>query len=196
MTSKESHAQTGPVAAAAPKRKLTLLDSTCIIVGIIIGAGIYRSSPDVAQQMPNGWWLLFCWFLGGVLSLIGSLCYAELVTAYPHEGGDYVFSSRAFGKPFGFLFAWSQFWIVRPGSIGVMAYAFAEYANQIWPRAADKDASIILPVYATASIVLLTLVNLLGIREGKWTQNLLTIAKAVGLTLLVIIGLTHPAPAA
>jgi len=184
------------VSSGTPRRELTLLDSTCIIVGIIIGAGIYRSSPDVAQSVPDGWWLLFCWLLGGVMSLIGALCYAELVTAYPHAGGDYVYLSRAFGRPLGFLFAWSQFWIVRPGSIGAMAYAFAEYANQLWPHAAGDAKAFVLSAYASAAIIALTLVNLLGIREGKWTQNLLTIAKALGLTLLILIGLTHTAPAA
>ena len=118
-----------PRPTAAPRRELTLLDSTCIIVGIIIGAGIYRSSPDVASLAPNALWLIGLWLLGGAFSLVGALCYAELATAYPGEGGDYVYLSRAFGRAVGFLFAWCQLWIVRPGSIGAMASAKNVFAR-------------------------------------------------------------------
>ena len=182
--------------SAAPRRELTLLDSTCIIVGIIIGAGIYRSSPDVARLAPDATWLIGLWLLGGVLSLIGALCYAELATAYPKEGGDYVYLTRAFGRKVGFLFAWCQLWIVRPGSIGVMAYAFAEYANRIWPQAEGSAATCILAIYATCSILVLTAVNILGVREGKWTQNTLTIAKVFGLGTIVATGFWYAAPTA
>ncbi len=179
----------------APRRELTLFDSTCIIVGIIIGAGIYRSSPDVARLAPNATWLIGLWLLGGALSLIGALCYAELATAYPQEGGDYVYLTRAFGRRVGFLFAWCQLWIVRPGSIGAMAYAFAEYANRIWPRAEGGRAAYVLVMYAAGSIVVLTAVNILGVREGKWTQNVLTTAKVLGLAAIVAVGFLYAAPA-
>lgn len=183
-------------ASAAPRRELTLLDSTCIIVGVIIGAGIYRSSPDVAQRAPDAVWLIGLWLIGGALSLIGALCYAELATAYPAEGGDYVYLGRAFGRRVGFLFAWCQLWIVRPGSIGAMAYAFAEYANQIWPRAEGDSRTTMLAIYAAGSIVVLTVVNILGVREGKWTQNVLTVAKLLGLAVIVAVGLLFAAPIA
>ena len=101
-----------------PTRQLSLLDSTSIIVGIIIGSAIYKSAPDVAGAVPNAAWLVGVWMLGGVLSLVGALCYAELATMYPQEGGDYVYLTRALGRWLGFLFAWAQFWVVRPGSIG------------------------------------------------------------------------------
>jgi amino acid transporter len=177
-----------------PRRELTLFDSTCIIVGIIIAAGIYRSSPDVARQAPNAAWLIGLWLMGGFLSLVGALCYAELATAYPKEGGDYVYLTRAFGRWVGFLFAWCQLWIVRPGSIGAMAYAFAEYANRIWPRAEDGSAVYVLMAYAAGSILVLTLVNMLGVPEGKWTQNVLTTAKVLGLAMIVAVGFAHAAP--
>jgi amino acid transporter len=182
--------------SAAPRRQLTLLDSTSIIVGIIIGAGIYRSSPNVAALAPNAAWLIGLWVLGGLLSLLGALCYAELATAYPHEGGDYVYLTRAFGRAVGFLFAWSQLWIVRPGSIGAVAYAFAEYANRIWPRAEGDAAAGVMVLYAAGSIVVLSGVNILGVREGKWTQNVLTAAKVLGLSAIVLVGFLYVAPAA
>ena len=185
-----------PGPQGAPRRELTLLDSTCIIVGIIIGAGIYRSSPEIAGLVPSAAWLLALWLLGGALSLVGALCYAELATAYPHEGGDYVYLTRAFGRKVGFLFAWCQLWIVRPGSIGVMAYAFAEYANRIWPQAEGDGAAAMLVLYAVGAIVVLTVVNIFGVRESKWTQNVLTIAKVLGLAAIVGVGFTCPAPVA
>ena len=181
--------------SSLPRRELTLFDSTCIIVGIIIGSGVYRTSPAVAQLTPSVTWLIGLWLLGGLLSLIGALCYAELATAYPKEGGDYVYLTRAFGRSVGFLFAWCQLWIVRPGSIGVMAFLFADYANQIWPQAEGRTAAYVLLAYAAGSIIALTVVNILGVREGKWTQNVLTVAKVLGLAAIVAVGFTHPAPA-
>ena len=118
--------------SAAPRRELSLFDSVCIIVGIVIGAGIYKA-PLVAGNVSGDWSLILVWVLGGVLSLAGSLCYAELATAYPKEGGDYVFLNEAFGRRWGFLFAWAQLWVIRPGSIGAMAFVFADYANQLFP---------------------------------------------------------------
>lgn len=171
--------------AAAPRRQLTLLDTTSIIVGIVIGSSIYLSASDIANTMPNLGWLLGVWLLGGVLSFIGALCYAELANAYPNEGGDYVYLTRAFGRRLGFLFGWAQFWVVRPGSVGAMAYIFAQYANELVPLGKGPWPLI---VYAVGSIVMLTGVNLLGIREGKWTQNVLAIVKYVGLILVVGAG--------
>ena len=181
--------------SAAPCRQLTLYDTTCIIVGIIVGAAIYLSSPEIARLTPNLAWLLGLWVLGGFLSLIGAICYAELATAYPKEGGDYVYLTRAMGRRVGFLFAWCQLWIVRPGSIGAMAYAFAEYANNIWPRASGAAAGHVQVAYAAGSIVLLTAVNIIGVREGKWTQNILTTAKVLGLVAIVVIGFFLAVPA-
>ena len=83
---------------AGPRRQLTLLDSTSIIVGIIIGSTIYESSPLIASSVPNAWWLMGVWVLGGLLAFCGALCYAELATAYPQDGGDYVYLTRAGAK--------------------------------------------------------------------------------------------------
>ncbi len=181
--------------AAGPRRELTLYDSTCIIVGIIIGAAIYRSSPVIAGLSPSVTVLLGLWLLGGVLSLLGALCYAELATAYPHEGGDYVYLDPRLGRPVGFLFAWCQLWIVRPGSIGAMAYAFADYRQPHLAAGTDREsAGPVLVAYAAGSIVVLSGVNILGVREGKWTQNVLTTAKVLGLAAIVVIGLVYAAP--
>ncbi|MGO9108307.1 MAG: APC family permease [Thermoguttaceae bacterium] len=177
---------------ASPRQHLTLLDSTSIIVGIIIGSSIFRSTPLIAGQVPNIGWLVGVWVIGAVFSLIGALCYAELATAYPKEGGDYVFLTEAFGRKIGFLFAWAQFWIVRPGSIGTLAFVFADYANQLYPL--DERYRPLL-IYAVGAVVVLSGINLLGVQVGKWTQNLLTLVKFLGLLAIVAVGMSFSAAA-
>jgi basic amino acid/polyamine antiporter, APA family len=88
----------GQPVTVAPKRVLTLFDSTCIIVGIILGAGIYQNAPMIARGAESGWGVIALWLAGGLLSLCGALGYAELASAYPREGGDYVYLSRAYGR--------------------------------------------------------------------------------------------------
>ena len=178
-----------PTSPAAPKRQLTLFDSTSIIMGIIIGAGIYETSPLIAKNVAGPGWLYCVWLLGGLLSLVGALCYAELATAYPKQGGDYVYLTRAFGRAPGFLFAWSQLWVVRPGSIGAMAYIFARYANQLWPLSNQIGECFALMAYAAAAVIVLSGINIVGVWEGKWTQNLLTTVKVLGLLAIVVAGL-------
>ena len=172
---------------AVPRRELTLLDSTCLIVGIIIGAGIYRSAPDVAKGVGDAWGVMGIWILGGLLSLCGALSYAELASAFPQEGGDYVYLNRAYGRWAGFLFGWAQLVVVRPGDIAVMAFAFATYAREMWDPgwAADR-------IYAAAAIVSLTAINVAGVRQGKWTQNILTIVKSLGLLAIVAVAVWAP----
>ena len=107
-----------------PKQQLTFLDATSIIVGIVIGAGIYETTPLIASSVSNSFWLIILWCLGGLLSLIGALCFAELTTLYPKEGGDYVFLTEAYGKRMGFLFAWAGFWMIKPANIAAIAFSF------------------------------------------------------------------------
>jgi amino acid transporter len=178
----------------APKRELSLLDSTCLIVGIIIGVGIYQMAPSVAQGAAGGWGVVGLWLAGGVISLCGALGYAELASAYPREGGDYVYLSRAYGRWAGFLFGWIQLAVVRPGDIAVMAFAFATYGAAVYDPLPAADRSVILRLYACAAVGVLTTINILGVKAGKWAQNLLTGAKVLG--LLAVIGVAVLAPPA
>jgi len=172
---------------AIPTKELSLFDSTCVIVGIILGAGIYEITPTVASCM-NGWkGILGIWLTGGLLALTGALCYAELATTYPKEGGDYVYQTRAYGKWAGYLFGWSQLVIIRPGDIALLSFIFARYASTIYSPFPN-----IIPLYAGLAVLLLTVINILGVKEGKWTQNLLTTIKSVGLLLVIIAGLLAP----
>jgi len=182
--------------AAAPKRQLTLLDTTSIIMGIVIGAAIFESTSVIASSVTSGLSLILMWLVGGLMALVGALCYAELTTTYPREGGDYVYLTRAFGRRCGFLFAWAQFWVVRPGSIGAMAYVFGRYANQLRPLDAWVGSNFALMTYAAAAIVVLSFLNILGVREGKWTQNILTTVKVVGLLAIFFVAFFAAEPAA
>jgi APA family basic amino acid/polyamine antiporter len=175
-----------------PRKELSLFDSTCIIVGIIIGAGIYQAAPDIAKGAFSGWGVLAIWVAGGLLSLFGALGYAELATAYPREGGDFVYLSRAYGRWAGFLFGWIQLTIVRPGDIALMAFAFATYARTLYNPGAETVFPYSQQLYACGAVLILTLINILGVREGKWTQNLLTVVKAAGLLAIVIVAATGP----
>ncbi|GAB6166883.1 amino acid permease [Thermostilla marina] len=170
-------------------------------MGIIIGAGIFETSPAIAGLVPNLKWLVAVWLAGGVFSLVGALCYAELATAIPCEGGDYVFLNRAYGRYVGFLFAWCELWIVRPASIGMMAFVFARYAQALAPisfEAAELPGELAstlpLLIYAVAAVVVLTGINLLGVRQGKWTQNILTILKVSALAAIVVVGFFAAGP--
>lgn len=175
--------------AGVPKRELSLFDSTCIIVGIIIGAGVYETAPTVARCLGSGPGVMLIWLAGGFLALTGALCYAELATAYPREGGDYVYLTRAYGRWAGYMFGWSQMAVVRPGDIALMAFIFARYAQAVYAPFGDSRL-----FYAAAAIVMLTVINILNVKASKWTQNLLTMAKIMGLVAISIAGLTAPEP--
>ena len=169
-----------------PKKELSVFDSTCIIVGIIIGAGIYETAPTIAACMGSWISMLGVWLAGGLLALTGALCYAELATTYPHEGGDYVYLSRAYGNWAGYLFGWSQLIIIRPGDIAIMAFIFSRYARQIFQFTHSGL------IYATSVVVVLTVINILGVRKGKWTQNFLTVLKVLGLLVIIVAGIWAP----
>lgn len=175
-----------------PKKELSLFDSTCLIVGIIIGVGIYQTAPDVARGAMSVWGVFLLWTAGGLLSLFGALGYAELATAYPAVGGDYVYLNRAYGRWAGFLFGWVQLVVVRPGDIAVMAFAFATYANTLCALPVTSHISQI--IYASLAIIIFTFLNAVGVKEGKRAQNLLTTAKALGLLAILGIALAAPPP--
>ncbi len=171
------------------RAKLGLWDAIAIILGIIIGAGIYETPVGVFQKIGDPWLALGLWLVAGILVLIGALCYAELATAYPRSGGDYVYLTRAYGPLAGFLFGWAQLAVIQTGSIGLMAYIFADYGSGLY-NLGDYSSVI----YAAGAIVLMTVVNMLGVVLGKTAQNLLTFAKVVGLIAIVVAGFGFAGP--
>ncbi|BAU64937.1 amino acid permease-associated region [Stanieria sp. NIES-3757] len=172
------------------KSALTFVDVVALIVGVVIGAGIFETPALVAANTGSRELLLLAWVLGGAMSLIGAICYAELATTYPHPGGNYYYLKRAFGKSTAFLFAWGRMTVIQTGSLTLLAFVFGDYASQLF-RLGDYSTS----VYAALAIGILTILNLIGIRQGKWTQNWLTAAKVLGLLLIVIVGLLFATPA-
>jgi amino acid transporter len=170
-----------------PGQSLSLLDCICIIVGIILGVGIFETSSTVAACMGGAGGTLLIWLAGGMLALCGALCYAELASAYPMHGGDVVFLSRAYGSWAGFLFGWSQMTVIRPTDIALMAYIFGRYASTLHAPFADS-----ISIYAAGSVVILTTLNIIGVRQGRWTQNILTALKIIAVLAIVVIGLLSP----
>lgn len=168
---------------AEPRRVLGLRDAVAIIVGIVIGAGIFKAPALVAASAGSPGRMFVAWLLGGAVSLIGALCYAELATAYPHAGGDYHFLRRAYGRGVSFLFAWARFSVITTGSIALLAFVFGDYLSQLLPLGPHGPA-----LYAAAVIVVLTWVNLRGIEAGAAAQTWLTVVEVGGLLLVVAAG--------
>ena len=164
---------------SANSRVLTLFDCVCIIVGTIIGAGIFKMPAIVASNVPSVTWLVAVWVAGGLVALMGALCFAELTTTYPDRGGDYGYLKRGYHYRVGFAFSWAAFWVIRPTSIALMAMIFGEFAVSVFPDT--------LPLYAFAGLTVigLSLTNLIGVRFGKASQNLLTVAKVAGILVVV-----------
>src|SRR5688572_673974 len=129
-------------------------------------------------------WMFAAWALGGLVSLIGALCYAELATTYPSVGGDYHFLHRAYGRAVSFIFAWARFSVITTGSIALLAFVFGDYVSEILPLGTRGPA-----LYAAAAITVLTWVNLRGIKPSAGAQTLFTVLEVGGLILIVISGL-------
>ena len=168
---------------ALPIRRLDVKHAVALCVGMVVGAGIFKTSPMVAQALASDHALYFAWALGGVLSFMGALCFAELAAAFPDAGGDYHFLRRAYGHRLGFLFAWSRFAVIHTGSMALLAFVFGDYLAQV------VDLSPWLGPYANAVlaaglIALLTALNLRGVHVGLGTQLGLTTVVLAGLVLL------------
>jgi len=173
-----------PALAPAPRATLGVAEAVAITVGIVVGAGIFRTPSLVAGSASSEAAVLLAWAAGGVISIIGALCYAELAATYPHAGGDYHFLTRAFGKRLSFLYAWARMSVIQTGSIALLAYVFGDYASQILSLGPMSSA-----IYAAGLVVALTAVNWIGVQAGTRTQNLLTIVEVLGLATVVVAGL-------
>jgi amino acid transporter len=178
-----------PAPPQPPARPLLgVWDGISVVVGIVVGVSLFRVPGPVFASVDAPWQGMAVWALGGALSLVGALCYAELAAAYPRAGGDYEYLGRAFGPAAGFLFGWAQLVAVMSGSIGALAFVFADYARVLWPAASGAGL-------AAAAVVGLTLPNLLGLGISRRVQNALTLAKLAGLAGIGIAALMAPEPA-
>jgi amino acid transporter len=168
------------------EQRLGFWDAVSIIVGIVVGTAIFKSPTLVFQNVLGPWQGMGAWLLGGLLTFCGALCYAELTTAYPQNGGDYEYLTRVFGRGVGFLFGWAQLTVVLSGSIGIMAYAFADYGVRLLGLGEAAVAGL-----ATAAVLAMTVLNVLGMVVGKTAQNVLSAAKIAGLLALVAAGIAR-----
>ncbi len=165
--------------AAAPTRHLSVPYVIFIAVGMVVGAGIFKSPALVAENAGSEWAVYGVWILGGLISLMGALCYGELSTAYPSPGGDYYFLTKAYGPSFGFSFAWARFSIINTGSIALLGFVIGDYLNLVWNLGPHGPA-----LFALVSVVVMTLFNLRGTNGGKGADYAITSLEVIGLLAL------------
>src|SRR5436853_3125897 len=172
-------------------RGLGLLDATMIVIGSMIGSGIFIVSAESSRLVGAPGWLLLAWIVGGLLTITGALCCAELATMMPQAGGVYVFLRQAYGPSLGFLFGWTLFLVIQTGTIAAVAIGFATFTGVFAPAIA-ADHYLVSPIHlsggyavslstaqlvAVALILLLTWTNTRGLETGKLVQNTFTFAK-------------------
>jgi basic amino acid/polyamine antiporter, APA family len=188
-----------PKVADQLKRRLRLTDATMIVMGSMIGSGIFLTSAASMRLLPAPGWLLAAWALAGVLTITGALCCAELSAMLPRAGGQYVFLREAYGQFWGFLFGWALFLVIQTGTIAAVAVAFANFLGVLMPGI-SADEYIIPPIIAgryafslsyqqaiaVLVILVLTFANTRGLTLGKWIQNVFTVAKTAALVGLIV----------
>ncbi len=191
--------------SSSPKlvRGLGLLDASMIVVGSMIGSGIFITSAESARLVGSPGWLLAAWAIAGLLTITGALCCAELAAMWPKAGGQYVFLREAYGPSIGFLFGWSLFLVIQTGTIAAVAVAFANFTGVLTNKIAP-DNFLIAPIHfgsyaislstqqllAVVMILFLTLTNTRGLKTGKLIQNTFTFTKTAALIGLIVVGLT------
>ncbi|MBI1896717.1 MAG: amino acid permease [Acidobacteria bacterium] len=171
---------------------LGLLDGTTLVMGSMIGSGIFIVSADIARQVQSPGLLISTWIVTAVLTVIAALSYGELAAAMPRAGGQYVYLREAFGPLYGFLYGWTLFLVIQTGTVAAVAVAFAKFTGVFFQAVSDQNQ--VLPfmntqqALAIAVLVLLTWVNTRGVRTGAVVQNVFTLAKTGALLGLVAIG--------
>jgi amino acid transporter len=170
--------------AGAPRETLSLADGLVIVVGMVIGTGIFAAPAMVAQFAGSSFNYLALWLMGGVLTLIGALCYAELATAFPNAGGEYHFLSRAYGRGTALMFAWARCSVIQTGAIALVAFVYGDYAQGILPLGSYGSA-----IHACLIILIFTGINVAGTLQGKTAQKIFTVTDVTALLMLVVAGL-------
>jgi len=174
---------------AEPKRSLRTIDIISLIVGTVVGAGIFKVPALVASQTQHEWIILGLWLFGGLISIIGALCYAELATAYPNVGGEYHFLQKAYGKNISFLYGWARSIIIVTGSLGILGITLGDYMTQIISLGAYSST-----IWAMLTVIGLSLLNILGIKQGKTAQNILTLCEVGGILAIIVTGFLVQTP--
>ena len=162
---------------------LSTFDAAMIAVGVVVGAGIFKTPATVAEMTGSPALMMAAWVLGGALSLFGALTYAELASTYPSAGGDYTFLMRAYGRNVSFFFAWARSMVIVTGSIALLGFILGDYLSRLLPLGAYSSA-----IYAALAVVLLTVFNLFGLRGSSRLQNVLTLIEVSGVILVAVAG--------
>jgi basic amino acid/polyamine antiporter, APA family len=178
------------------QRSLSLFDSTMIVMGSMIGSGIFIVSSSVAKQVGSPAMILAAWILTGFLTIMAALSYGELAGMMPRAGGQYVYLREAYNPLVGFLFGWTTFFVIETGLIAAVAIAFAKFTAVLLPYFSEQNIFFKLGDYTLTTtqilalfvILLLTFINIQGIRFGKWVQNVFTVTKIGALIALIVLG--------
>ncbi|MDB5509147.1 MAG: amino acid permease [Hyphomicrobiales bacterium] len=170
--------------ADQPRPKLSIVDGVSMLVGIVIGIGIFKTPSLVAMNVADETGFLGLWLAGGIITLIGAMVYAELASAHPSTGGEYHFLSLGLGKPVGLMFAWARISVIQTGAIAAVAFVFGDYAQQLMSLGAYGQA-----IYAAAGIALFTAINVAGATPSTRVQNIFTTLTVVAILALVVSGL-------
>jgi basic amino acid/polyamine antiporter, APA family len=190
------------------ERGLGVVDAALVTVGAVLGTAIFITPADVARVLPHPGLMLLAWILGGLVTLAGTLTYAELGALLPRAGGQYEFLKEAYGRFFGFLFGWVAFSVIMSGGIAAIAVGFGEYLGAFLPFFSTGHPLVTLTLGGVArslnggqlagalAIALLTVVNYVGLRAGAGVQNAVTVAKLGSILGLGVLGFLAPAPAA
>ncbi len=166
------------------KKGLSVGDAVAILVGVVVGIGIFGFPPLVAMNAPSAAAYMGLWVAGGLVMLVGALCYAELGSSYPDAGGEYAFLGRAWGADIALLFAWARCSIIQTGAIAAVAFIFGDYAQVLLPLGEHGPA-----IYAAAVVAALTVLNVLGSMESRRVQWVLTVVSVLALVAMAIGGL-------
>lgn len=166
------------------KKGLSVWDAVAILVGVVVGIGIFGFPPLVAMNAPSATAYMGLWVAGGLVMLVGALCYAELGSAYPDAGGEYAFLGRAWGADTALLFAWARCSIIQTGAIAAVAFIFGDYAQVLLPLGEHGPA-----IYAAIVVAALTVLNVLGSTESRRVQWVLTVVSVLALVAMAVGGL-------
>jgi APA family basic amino acid/polyamine antiporter len=179
------------------KKSLGFLDSTALVAGSMIGSGIFIVSADIARNVGAPGWMLIVWIITGIMTIFAALSYSELASMMPKAGGQYVYLREAFNPLAGFLYGWTFFTVIQTGTIAAVAMAFSKFAGVLVPWFSETNILLNLGIIkisavhllAITMILVLTLNNLQGIKNGKWVQNVFTFLKVALLIGFIILGL-------
>jgi len=193
----ENNNSTQPATGGSFVRSLSLLDGALLVIGSMIGSGIFIVSADISRQLGSAGWLIAVWLLSGFITLAAAVSYGELSGMYPKAGGQYVYLREAFGKLYGFLYGWSFFAVIQTGTIAAVGVGFAKFTGYLIPSLGDGNILLGDPhgfnisaaqILGIGIIFLLTFVNTQGIKSGKWIQFVFTFAKIGAMGALIIFG--------